>query len=62
LSGLISLFGCTERVMPRWKRQDQTVAAFEENGDEIVRVPLREPVHIRKAYDEKYKIARVNCP
>jgi len=62
LSGLISLFGCTERVMPRWKRQDQTVAAFEENGDEIVRVPLREPIYIRKAYDEKYKIARVNCP
>ena len=35
---------------------------LEENGDEIVRVPLREPVYIRKAFDEKYKIARVNCP
>ena len=62
LAGLITLIGCSERVMPRWKRQDQTVAAFEETGDEIVRVPLREPVQIRKAFDEKYKIARVNCP
>jgi nitrate reductase beta subunit len=62
LAGLLSLFGCSERVMPRWKRQDQTILGLAENGDEIVRVPLREPVYIRKAYDEKYKIARVNCP
>lgn len=62
LAGLLGLFGCTERVMPRWKRKEETILALEENGDEIVRVPLREPVYIRKAYDEKYKIARTNCP
>jgi hypothetical protein len=29
---------------------------------EIIRVPLREPVHVRPAYDQLYQIARVNCP
>jgi nitrate reductase beta subunit len=62
LAGLLSLFGCSERVMPRWRRQGDTVAGLDERGGEIVRVPLREPVHIRKAYDDKYHIARTNCP
>jgi hypothetical protein len=34
----------------------------EEDGKEIVRVPLREPVLIREAYDDKHQVARVNCP
>jgi len=62
LAGLLGLFGCTERVMPRWKRKDETIIAMDEKGDEIVRVPLREPVHIRKAFDAKYNVTRVNCP
>jgi len=28
----------------------------------LIRVPLREPVFIRQAFDEKHQIARVNCP
>jgi nitrate reductase beta subunit len=62
LTGLLGLFGCTERVMPQWKREEEWIIGREENGDEIVRVPLREPVHVRKAFDEKYQVARVNCP
>jgi nitrate reductase / nitrite oxidoreductase, beta subunit len=62
LAGLLGLFGCTEHMVPRWKRSGDTVIAAEENGDEIVRVPLVEPVYIRQAFDEKYQIARVNCP
>jgi nitrate reductase beta subunit len=62
LTGLLGLFGCSERVMPRWKREGESIIGAEENGDEIVRVPLREPVHIRKAFDAKYQVARVNCP
>src|SRR5512139_2883815 len=42
LAGLLGLFGCTERVIPRWKRQGDSVLGASENGDEIVRVPLRE--------------------
>ncbi len=62
LAGLLGLFGSTERVVPRWRRVGESVIGAEENGTEIVRVPLREPVHLRQAYDEKYQVARVNCP
>ncbi len=62
LGGLMGLFGSTERIVPRWKRSGDSVIGLEENGTEILRVPLREPVYIRQAFDEKYQIARVNCP
>jgi len=62
LGGLMGLFGCTEKVMPRWKRSGDSILGLEENGDEIVRVPMREPVFIRQAFDQKYQIARTNCP
>jgi nitrate reductase beta subunit len=62
LTGLLGLFGSTERVLAKWKRNDQTIVGLDEKGAEAVRVPLREPVLIREAYDEKHKVARVNCP
>jgi nitrate reductase beta subunit len=62
LTGLLALFGSTEQVVPRWRRDGETVIGLNEEGGEIIRVPLREPVHVRPAYDELYQIARVNCP
>jgi nitrate reductase beta subunit len=62
LAALLCLFGCTERAVPRWKREGDAVLGLEENGAQIIRVPVREPVHIRPAFDRKYEIARVNCP
>jgi nitrate reductase beta subunit len=62
LAGLLGLFGSTEKVVPRWKHQDEWTIGYDENGAELVRVPLREPVHLRQAYDEKRAVARVNCP
>ena len=62
LAGLLGMFGSTEKVVTKWKRQDETISGFDGSGAEAVRVPLREPVVIREAYDEKYKTARVNCP
>jgi nitrate reductase beta subunit len=62
LAGLLALFGSSERLMPRWKREDDWVIGMDEQNAEIVRVPLREPVHVRPAYDQLYQIARVNCP
>lgn len=62
LAGLLGLFGCSEKVMPRWKREGDSVLGLEENGGEIVRVPLREPVYLREAYDKKYQVVRTNCP
>jgi nitrate reductase beta subunit len=62
LTGLLGLFGSTEKVIPRWRRDGETVIGMNDEGTEIIRVPLREPVHVRPAYDQLYQIARVNCP
>jgi nitrate reductase beta subunit len=60
LAGLLALFGSTPRIVPRWKRSGNDVIGFDENGAEIIRVPLREPVHIRKAFDAALSVARTN--
>jgi hypothetical protein len=33
-----------------------------DEGTPLARVPLRETVHIRPAFDKLYQITRVNCP
>ena len=62
LAALFCLFGSSERVVPRWKRQGDIVIGFDENGDEIVRVPVREPVFIRQAFDAAHGVVRTNVP
>jgi nitrate reductase beta subunit len=62
LAGLLGLFGSTERVVPRWSRQDDWVIGSDDSGAEIARVPLKEPVYIREAFDAQRQVARVNCP
>jgi nitrate reductase beta subunit len=62
LTGLLGLFGSTEHVVPRWRRDGEMVIGMNDEGVEIIRVPLREPVHERPAFDQLYQIARVNCP
>lgn len=62
LSGLLSLFGCTERVVPRWRREGDVMIGMEDDGAEIIRVPVTEPVHIRSIFDETHGVMRTNCP
>jgi nitrate reductase beta subunit len=62
LAGLLGLFGSTERVVPRWKRDKDWVMGYEEDGKEILRVPLKEPILIRDAFDKKHQVVRTNCP
>jgi nitrate reductase beta subunit len=62
LAGLLSLFGSTAQVVPRWKRQGDTFIGLGDDGAEIVRVPLREPVHIRQAFDAAHGVERTNVP
>jgi len=62
LAALFCLFGSSERVMPRWKRTGDTVIGMEEDGTEIVRVPVREPVFIRAAFDAARGVVRTNTP
>lgn len=62
LAGLLGLFGSTDRVVPRWKRKGDWVAALDDDGKELVRVPLKEPVYVRQAFDAKHQVTRTNCP
>jgi len=62
LAGLLGLFGCTERLIPRWRRQGDTVMGLDEGRKEIVRVPMREPIYTLPAVDNKYGVVRTNCP
>jgi nitrate reductase beta subunit len=62
LAGLLCLFGSTEAVVPRFKRQGETVIGTDEKGTPLVNVPRNEPIHVRPAYDRLYQIARLNCP
>jgi len=62
LHGLLSLFGSSEQVMPRWRRQGGRAIGLDEQGNPLMNVPLREPVYTRPAYDQLYQIARTNCP
>jgi nitrate reductase beta subunit len=61
LAGLLCLFGSTESIVPRFRRQGDVVVGADEKG-EILRVPLREPVHVRPAVDAKNQLVRINCP
>jgi nitrate reductase beta subunit len=62
LAGLLCLFGSTSRVMPRWQRRGDAVLGLDESGKEIVRVPLREPVFVRQAFDAAHGVVRTNVP
>jgi nitrate reductase beta subunit len=47
LLGLLMLFGATERIMHTFAVKDGIATAFDENGEEIVSVPLKEPTVVR---------------
>jgi nitrate reductase beta subunit len=62
MAGLLCMFGSTEAVVPRFRRQGDIIVGSDEKGAQLVRVPMREPVHIRPAYDAKNQLVRINCP
>lgn len=62
LAALLCLFGCTERIVPRFRREGETVIGLDETGAEIIRVPVTEPVYVRQAFDAAHGVTRTNCP
>jgi len=60
LVALLSLFGSTAQSIERFKVIGDHVAAYDANGDETVRVPIREPVWVRAAIDAKSGTPRLN--
>ena len=62
MAGLLGLFGSTEKIVTSWKREGEWISGSDAQGQEVVRVPLKEPVYIREAFDARHGIARTNCP
>ena len=62
LAGLLKLFGSSAHVMPRWRRQGEHVLGLAEDGRELCRVPLREPLKVLNAFDVARRVVRTNCP
>jgi nitrate reductase / nitrite oxidoreductase, beta subunit len=60
LLGTLLLFGATPEITHHYKVEGNAVFAYDEKGAEIVRVPLKEPIHVRKAYDETREVYRTN--
>jgi nitrate reductase / nitrite oxidoreductase, beta subunit len=62
LAGLLCLFGSTESLITRWRRQGDVISGDGPQGAQAVRVPMNEPVHVRPEYDAKNQLVRINCP
>jgi nitrate reductase beta subunit len=62
LGGLLKLFGSSALILPRWKRRGDQVLGLAEDGRELARVPLREPLKVLQAYDAARGVTRTNCP
>ncbi len=62
LAALLQLLGCTERLIAAWHREGEDVVGLDESQAEIVRVPVREPVVVREAFDAEHQVWRTNCP
>ena len=56
--GLIELFGSTDRIMNSFKLIGDEAVGYNASGAEVVRVPLKEPVHLRAAYDAALQVER----
>ncbi len=62
LASLLCLFGSTEMMVSRFRRNGDVITGSDDKGTELVRVPMREPVHLRPAIDTKNQLVRINCP
>jgi nitrate reductase beta subunit len=64
LIAALVLMGCTDRIIHSFEVQGDlsrgSAIGYDETGDEIVRVPLQEPVVVRKLHDEERDVYRIS--
>jgi nitrate reductase / nitrite oxidoreductase, beta subunit len=58
LLGLILLFGATPRIIHRFAVKDGEAIGWDERGEEIARVPIREPEFLRPYHDVERDVFR----
>lgn len=56
--GLMMLFGSTPYILHSFKVKDGYAYGYNEKREEVVKVPIKEPIYIRKFYDEERDVAR----
>jgi nitrate reductase / nitrite oxidoreductase, beta subunit len=60
LLGALLLFGATPHILHHFRVQGDWTVGYDEDRREVVRVPLREPVYLRGAYDARAGTHRTN--
>jgi nitrate reductase beta subunit len=64
LIGILMLQGCTDKIVDTFKVTGDInkgyVMGYDEKGREIVKVPLKEPIFIRRKHDEKHNVHRIS--
>ena len=60
--GLLVLMGSTDRIIHTFKVKNGYAFAYDEKGNEIVNVPVTEPIIVRDAWDENIGSIRSNTP
>jgi len=54
------LFGATNRIIHRFDVEDNEAVGWDEAGEELARVPYREPDAVRPYHDEQIGVYRHN--
>lgn len=64
LIGILVLMGCTDKIIHSFEVEGDMnsgyVTGFDERGNVIVKVPLKEPIVIRKEYDKERDVHRIS--
>ena len=64
LIGILSLQGATDKIIESFKVEGDLKTGicrgFDAKGEEVARVPLKEPIIIREPYDEKRDVHRIS--
>jgi nitrate reductase beta subunit len=64
LIGALVLMGCTDKIIFTFRVEGDIdrgeVIGYDDKQTEIVRVPLKEPIVIRKAHDQKHDVRRIS--
>lgn len=60
--GLLVLMGSTDRIIHSFKVANGKATGFDDKGQEIVTVPVTEPMIVREAFDAELGAARHNTP
>ncbi|MDP2645553.1 MAG: dehydrogenase [Desulfobacterales bacterium] len=62
LKGLLVLFGSLEKIVHSFKVDGEHAWGYDVGGKEVVKVPVTEPVFVRKFFDAERKAYRHNTP